>query len=111
MQGSGGSYRSVRASIPGPHGRTNWKGSSSVEGPSYVDGPSDIEGPSYVEGPSSDPYSAGGEQGRGAVGAADQGWRNDALLPQGRRPQGLFKLPWREAGPPYHHDDKVVSDQ
>ena len=22
-----------------------------------------------------------------------------------------FKLPWREAGPPNHHDDKVVSDQ
>jgi len=22
-----------------------------------------------------------------------------------------FKLPWREAGPPYHHDDKVDSDQ
>ena len=22
-----------------------------------------------------------------------------------------FKLPWREAGPPIHHDDKVVSDQ
>ena len=21
------------------------------------------------------------------------------------------KLPWREAGPPNHHDDKVVSDQ
>ena len=22
-----------------------------------------------------------------------------------------FKLPWREAGPPNRHDDKVVSDQ
>ena len=22
-----------------------------------------------------------------------------------------FKLPWREAGPPYHHDDKVDSEQ
>jgi len=22
-----------------------------------------------------------------------------------------FKLPWREAGPPNHHDDEVVSDQ
>ena len=22
-----------------------------------------------------------------------------------------FKLPWREAGPPYHHDDEVDSDQ
>ena len=22
-----------------------------------------------------------------------------------------FKLPWREAGPPNHHDDKVDSDQ
>jgi len=22
-----------------------------------------------------------------------------------------FKLPWREAGPPNHHDDKVVPDQ
>ena len=22
-----------------------------------------------------------------------------------------FKLPWREAGPPYRHDDKVDSDQ
>ena len=22
-----------------------------------------------------------------------------------------FKLPWREAGPPRHHDDKVDSDQ
>ena len=22
-----------------------------------------------------------------------------------------FKLPWREAGPPNHHDDKVGSDQ
>jgi len=22
-----------------------------------------------------------------------------------------FKLPWREAGPPHHHDDKVDSDQ
>ena len=22
-----------------------------------------------------------------------------------------FKLPWREAGPPNHHDDKVYSDQ
>ena len=22
-----------------------------------------------------------------------------------------FKLPWREAGPPSHHDDKVDSDQ
>ena len=22
-----------------------------------------------------------------------------------------YKLPWREAGPPDHHDDKVVSDQ
>ena len=22
-----------------------------------------------------------------------------------------FKLPWREAGPPDHHDDKVDSDQ
>ena len=22
-----------------------------------------------------------------------------------------FKLPWREAGPPNHHDDKVVSGQ
>ena len=22
-----------------------------------------------------------------------------------------FKLPWREAGPPYHHDDQVDSDQ
>jgi len=22
-----------------------------------------------------------------------------------------FKLPWREAGPSNHHDDKVVSDQ
>jgi len=22
-----------------------------------------------------------------------------------------IKLPWREAGPPDHHDDKVVSDQ
>ena len=24
---------------------------------------------------------------------------------------GGFKLPWREAGPPNHHDDKVDSDQ
>ena len=24
---------------------------------------------------------------------------------------GEFKLPWREAGPPNHHDDKVDSDQ
>ena len=23
----------------------------------------------------------------------------------------LGKLPWREAGPPHHHDDKVDSDQ
>ena len=23
----------------------------------------------------------------------------------------VFKLPWREAGPPNHHDDKVDSDQ
>jgi len=23
----------------------------------------------------------------------------------------LFKLPWREADPPNHHDDKVDSDQ
>jgi len=22
-----------------------------------------------------------------------------------------YKLPWREAGPPNHHDDKMVSDQ
>ena len=22
-----------------------------------------------------------------------------------------FKLPWREAGPPNHHDDKVDSDE
>jgi len=22
-----------------------------------------------------------------------------------------FKLPWREAGPPIHHDDKVEPDQ
>jgi len=22
-----------------------------------------------------------------------------------------FKLPWREAGPPHHHDDEVDSDQ
>jgi len=22
-----------------------------------------------------------------------------------------FRLPWREAGPPYHHDNKVDSDQ
>ena len=25
--------------------------------------------------------------------------------------KGAFKLPWREAGPPNHHDDKVDSDQ
>ena len=24
---------------------------------------------------------------------------------------GQFKLPWREAGPPHHHDDRVDSDQ
>ena len=23
----------------------------------------------------------------------------------------IFKLPWREAGPPHHHNDKVDSDQ
>jgi len=26
-------------------------------------------------------------------------------------PKVAFKLPWREAGPPNHHDDKVDSDQ
>ena len=25
--------------------------------------------------------------------------------------KGEFKLPWREAGPPNHHDDQVDSDQ
>ena len=25
--------------------------------------------------------------------------------------KGEFKLPWREAGPPDHHDDEVDSDQ
>ena len=25
--------------------------------------------------------------------------------------QGEFSLPWREAGPPNHHDDQVDSDQ
>ena len=25
--------------------------------------------------------------------------------------KGEFKLPWREAGPPHHHDDKADSDQ
>jgi len=31
----------------------------------------------------------------------------DVRLPGKRE----FKLPWREAGPPNHHDDKVDSDQ
>ena len=26
-------------------------------------------------------------------------------------PKREFKLPWREAGPPNHHDDKVDADQ
>jgi len=33
--------------------------------------------------------------------------RVDVRLPG----KGEFKLPWREAGPPNHHDDKVDSDQ
>ena len=28
-----------------------------------------------------------------------------------RLPEREFKLPWREAGPPNHHDDNVDSDQ
>ena len=39
----------------------------------------------------------GGDQGRGSRGC-----------PPGKRE---FKVPWREADPPNHHDDKVDSDQ
>ena len=34
------------------------------------------------------------------------GW----MLPALKRTAREFKLPWREAGPPNHHDDKVDSD-
>ena len=52
------------------------------------------------------------------------GWKNRASVGKiWRRLEGLgvgtckatwereFKLPWREAGPSHHHDDKVDSDQ
>ena len=43
--------------------------------------------------------------------------KKDALFAQVERQRHLpfgkreFKRPWREAGPPNHHDDKVDSDQ
>ena len=42
------------------------------------------------------------------VCARESGGRKvDVRLPKKRE----FKLPWRETGPPNHHDDKVDSDQ
>jgi len=46
------------------------------------------------------------------------GWHSPRVFPAHRASTAQssafkreFKLPWREAGPPNHHDDKVVSDQ
>ena len=44
------------------------------------------------------------------TGMADFEERGPRVLTPLRPLQG-FKLPWREAGPPNHHDDKVDSDQ
>jgi len=43
--------------------------------------------------------------GRAGVGVHDEAEQ------EGRQPKKAFKLPWREAGPPNHHDDKMDSDQ
>ena len=37
----------------------------------------------------------------------DHHWKVDIRLPE----KGEFKLPWRKAGPLYHLDDYVDSDQ
>jgi len=51
--------------------------------------------------------------GDAAPARLEGGWGR--TLPEYRErrqdPQVEFKLPWREAGPPKHHDDKVDSDQ
>jgi len=36
---------------------------------------------------------------------------NEDMIPPFCSPQRGFKLPWREAGPPNHHDETVDSDQ
>ena len=45
------------------------------------------------------------------VEASDPGTFSGARRPCKANWKREFKLPWREAGPPNHHDDKMVSDQ
>ena len=51
----------------------------------------------------------------GRVGVVRRMWRREIPPGQEGRCKATwkreFKLPWREAGPPNHHDDEVDSDQ
>jgi len=44
---------------------------------------------------------------RGRGSGRGETWRHSAFLAATTR----YKIPWREAGPPNHHDDKVDSGQ
>ena len=41
------------------------------------------------------------------IGLSSRLRKVDVRLPEKKR----LKVPWREAGPPHHHDDKVDSDE